>query len=88
MAKLRAAGMSEADVFAAVTARPARILGLEGEIGMLAPGACADLTVLAWNEAAAPLEDVTGNRRPGGSWEPLLTVRAGTIVAGPRPCQQ
>src|SRR5262245_21103505 len=33
MAKLRAAGMPEADVFAAVTARPARVLGLAGEAG-------------------------------------------------------
>ena len=38
-----------------MTARPARILDLEGEVGMLAPGACADLTVLGWNGNAAPL---------------------------------
>lgn len=80
MAKVRAAGMPEADVFAAVTARPARVLGLQREIGTLTPGACADLTVLKWNEAAAPLVDVYGIRRAGGCWETLLTVRAGQIV--------
>jgi dihydroorotase len=81
MAKLRAAGMPEADVLAAVTVRPARILALEGEIGALLPGACADLAVLRWNETAAPLVDVHGAQRPGGCWEPLLTVRAGQVLA-------
>jgi len=80
MAKLRAAGMPETDVFAAVTVHPARILELEGEIGVLSPGACADLTVLAWKEDAAPLEDAHGTQRPGGCWEPLLTVRAGQMI--------
>jgi dihydroorotase len=81
MAKLRAAGMAEADVFAAVTARPARILGLAGELGALAPGACADLTVLSWNNGAAPLVDAHGVHRPGGCWEALLTVRGGQLVS-------
>ena len=80
MAKLRAAGMPEADVFAAVTVRPARILGLEGETGVLAPGACADLTVLNWKRDAPPLTDAHGTPRPGGCWESLLTVRAGQVV--------
>jgi dihydroorotase len=80
MAKLRAAGMPEADVFQAVTARPAQILGLEGDIGRLAPGACADLTVLDWREDQSPLADVYGVRRPGGCWEAVLTVRSGQIV--------
>jgi len=75
-------GGSGADTLkrAAVTARPARILGLTGEVGVLAPGACADLTVLRWNEDAAPLVDAHGTRRPGGCWESLLTVRAGQVV--------
>ena len=80
MAKLRAAGMPEAAVFAAVTARPARILGLGGELGVLAPGACADLTVLRWREAAAQLVDAHGAYRPGCCWGCLLTVRGGQIV--------
>ena len=72
--------MPEADVLAAATVRPARILGLASEVGVLTPGACADLTVLRWNEDAAPLVDAHGTRRPGGCWETLLTVRAGQIV--------
>jgi dihydroorotase len=81
MSKLLAVGMPEADVIAAVTARPARILGLDQEIGRLTPGACADVTALRWNPAAASLVDANGVARPGGCWEPVLTVRAGRVVA-------
>jgi dihydroorotase len=83
MAKLRAAGMDEADVLAAVTGRPAQILGLAGDVGVLTVGAGADLTVLAWNKHLPPLVDALGMRRPGGCWEARLTVRAGLVVAGP-----
>ncbi len=82
MSKFFAAGMREAAIFSAVTDRPARILGLEAEIGSLTVGACADLTVLKWNEASVPLVDVDGVERAGGCWETVLTVRAGTIVNG------
>jgi len=80
MSKLLAAGMPESDVFAAVTVRPASILGLDSETGALAPGMCADLTVLNYNDAAAPLVDTNGNTRGGGCWEPVCTVRAGAVV--------
>jgi dihydroorotase len=80
MAKLRAAGMPEGDVLAAVTFRPARILGLEGEIGVLEPGACADLAILKWRDDAAPLVDAHGASRPGDCWEAILTVRSGQVV--------
>jgi predicted amidohydrolase len=77
--------MPERDVIAAVTDRPARILGLNGEVGSLAPGACADLTVLGRNDQAAALADVNGATRPGACWEPILSVRAGRIIpAGPK----
>ena len=80
LSKLLAAGMTERDTFARVTARPAAILGLGGEVGTLAPGACADLAALAWNPAAPPLRDTSGAERPGGVWEPVLTVRAGAVI--------
>ena len=62
--------MVETAAFEAATARPAAALGLAGEIGTLAPGACADLTILRFNDAALPLADVGGATRPGGCWEP------------------
>ena len=80
LSKLIAAGMSEADALARVTVRPAEFLGLSGEVGTLAPGACADLAVLRFNQDAPVLQDVKGLERPGGCWEPILTVRAGEIV--------
>ena len=80
MAKLMAAGVPESEVFSAVTRRPAALLGLDREIGTLAPGACADLAVLKWRDDASPLVDVHGVRRAGGCWDPVLTVRAGEIV--------
>ena len=80
LSKLLAAGMTEPDAFARATARPAEILGLGGEAGTLAPGAPADLAALAWNPAAPPLRDTSGTERPGGVWEPVLTVRAGTLI--------
>ena len=51
ISKLIAAGMAETAALAAATARPAAALGLGGEIGTLAPGACADLAVLRFNDA-------------------------------------
>ena len=84
ISKMMAVGMSETDALERVTARPAQILGLSGEVGTLAPGACADLAVLRWNSDGPPLADVTGATRSGGCWEPVLTVRAGEVVSPPR----
>ncbi len=79
MSKLIAAGMSERDALPRVTSRPAEMLGLKGEVGTLRAGACGDVTVLRWNEDAAPLRDVDGVERPGGCWEPVLAARAGVV---------
>jgi dihydroorotase len=56
------AGLPERDAFTAATLRPAALLGLAGEVGTLAPGACADLAVL---------------KRVDGAWQAIRTVRAG-----------
>jgi len=80
LSKLIAAGMSEADALSRVTIRPAEVLGMSGEVGTLAPGTSADLSVLRWNSETLPLCDVTGAPRPGGCWEPILTVRAGQLI--------
>lgn len=80
MSKLRAAGMSEQAIFAAVTNHPADVLGLSDETGSLRPGTAADLVVLVDREDAAPLVDVNGQSRPGYCWEAVLTVRGGEPV--------
>jgi dihydroorotase len=64
MSQVIAAGMPERDAFAAVTVRPAALLGLAGEVGTLAPGACADLAVL---------------RQADGVWQAVQTIRAGQL---------
>lgn len=45
MAKYLQLGMSLSDVLKCVTVNPARLMGLEGQIGTLAPGACADVAI-------------------------------------------
>ena len=79
MSKFIAAGMPETEVLARATARPAELLGLKGEAGTLAPGACADLALLQWNEEGR-LRDCRDVERAGGCWEPLATFRAGQLV--------
>lgn len=83
MSKLLAAGMTEHDAFSRVTAAPAKVLGLSGEIATLRAGACADFAVLHWRPDAAPLTDVLGQTRPGGCWEAVLTVRGGEVFQSP-----
>jgi dihydroorotase len=69
LSNLIACGMPEQAAFAAVTNRPAEMLGLAGEVGTLAVGACADLALL--------------RRQPNtGVWEAVETIRAGKLVRG------
>ncbi len=84
ISKLIAAGMPEADAFAAATWRPAAALGLAGEVGTLKHGSSADLCALRWNAGAMPLVDTGGASRAGGCWEPVFVVRAGEVVADRR----
>ena len=80
ISKLIAAGMPEADAFAAATSRPAEVLGMTGEIGTLAEGACADVVALRWYADAAPHVETEGNTRAGGCWEAAFVVRGGEVV--------
>jgi len=80
ISKLIASGMEETEALERATYRPAAVLDLNGEIGSLAPGKCADLAVLRWNPTPDPLIDTNGNTRPGGCWETVFTVRAGKII--------
>jgi dihydroorotase len=80
LSKLIAVGMPEEKAFARSTARPAEILRLQDDTGSLAAGSCADLAVLGWRPDAAPLCDSLGVERPGGCWEPVMSVRAGSVL--------
>ena len=78
MAKLLAAGLSTADVVAAVTTHPARALGLPG--GTLEVGAPADLAVFEMRHEE--FEVVDAHRQTRRS--PVRLVNEATYVAGER----
>ena len=80
VSKLLAVGMREEDAWPRVTSRPAAELGLAGEVGTLAPGACADLVVLRQSPEETSLRDISGNTRPGRIWTAAAVVRAGELV--------
>jgi dihydroorotase len=84
MAKLLWLGMPLADVLAAVTTRPAAALGRFGELGTLAVGAVADLTVLELADEPHDVADTMGNvRRIDQRVRIHHTVRAGQPWGGP-----
>ncbi len=80
MSKLRAAGMEPADIFTAVTTRPAAILQLSETLGCLRPGAVADLVALQVSEQPTVFSDVYGNQRAAMEWLPVCTVRQGEVL--------
>jgi dihydroorotase len=74
-------GMPLPEVVTACTATPARLLGMEGEIGTLRPGACADIAVFKQQERSETFVDAQGTAFKGKTLlVPQLTVRAGTVV--------
>jgi len=80
MSKLRAAGMPDDDIFAAVTSRPAGLLSKDAEFGSLAVGSVADLAVLTCSESRT-LSDAHGRTKPGPVWSTIFTMRDGQPVA-------
>ena len=79
ISRIRAVGLREKDGFTMSTLRPAQVLGLQGEIGTLAPGASGDVSVVRWNEEPMPLADTLDGVRSGPALEPVVTVRAGRV---------
>ncbi len=61
MSKLLHFGMSLEDLVMRATAAPAKILGYEGTVGTLRPGANADLAVLERRNGNFPMTDSDGN---------------------------
>lgn len=61
MTKLLHLGVPLRDLVLRVTATPARILGFEGMLGTLKPGALADVTLLGLEEGEFTLRDTDGN---------------------------
>jgi dihydroorotase len=75
-------GLTLKQVIEAVTARPAQVLGMAGEIGTLRPGAAGDVAIMDLLDGEFEYRDAPGRSLRGRhKLSPWLTVRAGQIVA-------
>lgn len=78
MNELMALGVGLSDVVRMVTTNAAAMLSLEDELGTLAPGRVADVSVLAIDEGDFVLQDSLGVRIPATQrLRPVLALRAG-----------
>jgi dihydroorotase len=80
MSKLAAAGMSDSDIFRAVTATPASILKLDRQIGSLSIGSTADIVVLE-EQSGVTMSDVHGCCRTGTRFFPRCIIRNGRMTS-------
>lgn len=89
MSKFLALGFSLEDVVRMVTANAAQAMGMADQLGSLAVGREADITVLRLVAGRFLFRDTKGETLQGGqALEPVLCVRAGEIMPldwGPRP---
>jgi predicted amidohydrolase len=81
MSKYMALGMKLYDIVAACTTTPADVMGMSGEIGTLAPSACADVSILRLVDHPCEFLDSNGDSREGHKLLlPQATIRGGRIV--------
>jgi dihydroorotase len=81
MSKHLALGMPLAEVIRTCTEAPARVMGLEGKIGTLKPGARADIAILKIREKPIKFEDNYGNRLEGSRLlVPQVTIKNGRVA--------
>ena len=81
MTMARTVGMSEEDIFKAVTSTPAKVLGKENDWGHLLEGKCADISVFDYTDEGFDMTDKSGNRLKSNSgYRCILTVSDGEIV--------
>ena len=82
MAKFMSIGYTLSDVVKATTSSAAKLLGLQDEIGAIAVGRDADLTILDLVEGDFTFTDTTGQAFNGGyGLVPVHTVKAGVLYA-------
>ncbi len=81
MSKFLNMGIGMEQLISMVTRTPARKLGLEGEIGTLGAGACADVAVLKIIEKQVEFDDSHGVRMQGNRLvKTQMTIREGVTV--------
>lgn len=78
MTRFLAMGMPLVEVIRACTETPARLMGMEGKIGTLQPGALADICIMKRQSRPVKLIDRYGNTVYGDSvLIPQMTIKAG-----------
>ncbi len=86
MNELIALGVGLTDVIRMVTVNAASMLGLKDELGSLAPGRVADVSVLAIDGGDWTLQDSLGVRiKTDKRLRPVLALRAGTVHRSQSP---
>ena len=86
MNELMALGLAMNDVLKMVTANAASVLGMDGQVGTLAPGVTADVSVLAVDEGEWILQDSLGVQIPATKrLRPELALRAGKVHRSDSP---
>ena len=81
ISKFHAMGMALPDAIAASTRRPAEVLGLQGELGALAPGMAGDAAVFDLREGRFVWHDMARHNVEGKvRLDPFLTVRNGAVA--------
>jgi dihydroorotase len=78
MSKFLHLGLSLDEVVAMTTGAPAQVIGHDGRLGTLRPGAAGDVTLLAVQEGPVTFEDTVGERVEGTR----RLVPAGVVRAG------
>ena len=81
VSKFHAMGVPLEDAVAASTTRPAKVLGLEKEIGSLAPGMAGDAAVFDHREGRFVWQDMADHTTDGSlRLDTFLTVKDGAVV--------
>lgn len=81
MSKYIALGMKLVDVVAACTSTPAKLIGMEGKIGNLSEGVCADVAILKPIDYRCNFIDANDSSLIGEKLLlPQMTIRQGNIV--------
>ena len=76
--KLMALGLGLDEVVEAVTSRPAALMGSQGDVGTLAPGARADIGIFDLREGSFEFHDTAGDTRSGTQ----RLVNVATVIGG------
>ncbi len=79
--KLLHLGLSLPEVLQRVTVTPAACIGMTGQLGTLAPGAAADLSLFRLAQGEWILQDSSGAEETAGArLEPVAVIRAGRLL--------